>query len=282
MHKTPLSARKAPRTRQRVALRCAAAVLLCLNLNYSAAQATDTVAPPEPLASAPAPAKHATTPIPTTSQALRTKAMVGASTALLPPDWASLDAAQKAILSPLARDWDSLEAGRKSKWLEVAARFPTLPAAEQSRMRERMRDWSRLSAAERQQARAGFQAAQQLNAGDRQAKWEAYQALPAEKRQQLVDKASKKQAGKKVGIPSATANESQAKSNLVPAASKNSSKKAVAPSLLQAKPGASTILITQTAIRPSHLRAGQTKVWADPSLVDSKTLLPKQRPASAP
>ena len=208
--------------------------------------------------------------------------ILGAGTALLPPNWTALSAAQKKILAPLERDWDGLDTGRKSKWLEVAQRFPGLPAEEQARMQERMRDWTRLSAAERQQARAGFQAAaQQLNPGDRQAKWEAYQALPPEKRQQLADKAAKKQAPKKVGVPAAAAIASQTKSNLVPALPKSLPVKPVAPSVLQAKPGVSTVLITQHALRPSHQRAGQTKVWADPSLVDSKTLLPKRRPASA-
>lgn len=234
----------------------------------------------QPAASA-APAPKAQPSSQAASAAKRVSApILGAGTALLPPAWLGLSVTQKKILAPLERDWDGLDAGRKSKWLEVAQRFPALPAEEQARMQERMRDWTRLSAVERQQARAGFQAAaQQLNPGDRQAKWEAYQALPPEKRQQLAEKAAKKQAPKKVGVPTAAAIQSQSKSNLVPALPKNLPVKPVAPSLLQAKPGVSTVLITQTALRPSHQQAGQTKVWADPTLVDSKTLLPK-RPAA--
>jgi len=277
--------------RPELALLCrgiAAAVLLSFGASAVLAQALPADAasaalpPPAALPAASAvPAAKALPPAQAASAAKRAAApILGAGTALLPPAWHGLSATQKKILAPLERDWDGLDAGRKSKWLEVAQRFPALPADEQARMQERMRDWTRLSAAERQLARAGFQAAaQQLNPGDRQAKWEAYQALPPEKRQQLADKAAKKQAPKKVGVPTAAAIESQNKSNLVPALPKNLPVKPVAPSLLQAKPGVSTVLITQTALRPSHQRAGQTKVWADPNLVDSKTLLPK-RPAA--
>lgn len=282
---------KGASVRPELALLCrdlAAAVLLSFGTSAALAQALPadaaSAALPTPAAlpaASAAPAPKALPPAQAASAAKRNTApILGAGTALLPPAWQGLSATQKKILAPLERDWDGLDAGRKSKWLEVAQRFPALPAEEQARMQERMRDWTRLSAAERQQARAGFQAAaQQLNPGDRQAKWEAYQALPPEKRQQLADKAAKKQAPKKVGVPTAAAIESQNKSNLVPALPKNLSVKPVAPSLLQAKPGVSTVLITQTALRPSHQRAGQTKVWADPNLVDSKTLLPK-RPAA--
>lgn len=267
----------------------AAATLLSIGTSAVFAQAPSAEAASTPL---PAPASlpaASAAPTPTTrpsaqaaSAAQRAPApTLGAGTALLPPAWQGLSATQKKILAPLERDWDGLDAGRRSKWLEVAQRFPALPADEQARMQERMRDWTRLSAVERQQARAGFQAAaQQLNPGDRQAKWEAYQALPPERRQQLADKAAKKQAPKKVGVPTAAAIESQSKSNLVPTLTKNLLAKPVAPSLLQAKPGVSTVLITQTALRPSHQRAGQTKVWADPNLVDSKTLLPKRQTAT--
>jgi len=281
---------KGASSRPELALLCrgfAAAALLSFGTSTVLAQA-----PAAEVASAPLPALPAAsaTPSPKAQPSAQAASAakraptptLGAGTALLPPAWQGLSATQKRILAPLERDWDGLDAGRRSKWLEVAQRFPALPAEEQARMQERMRDWTRLSAVERQQARIGFQAAaQQLNPGDRQAKWEAYQALPPEKRQQLADKAAKKQAPKKVGVPTAAAIESQSKSNLVPALTKNLPAKPVAPSLLQAKPGVSTVLITQMALRPSHQQAGQTKVWADPNLVDSKTLLPKRQPAAS-
>ena len=212
---------------------------------------------------------------------------IAAPNALLPaPTWARLTPAQKEILLPLQQDWDALDAARKSQWLEVATRFSGLPAQEQSRVQERMREWTRLSPAERQQARISFQGAKKINADERQAKWEAYQALPQEQRQQLADKAAKKlenQASKptKSGLLAQTSSGPQAKSNLVPKATSSQAPKAVAPSLLQAKPGATTVLITQDKLVPSHQRAGYTKVLANPDLVDSKTLLPKRPAISA-
>ncbi|MCV2355052.1 DUF3106 domain-containing protein [Paucibacter sp. B2R-40] len=215
---------------------------------------------------------------------------IAAPNALLPaPGWAKLNGAQKIALQPLEHDWDGLDTARKSQWLEVATRFSALPAEEQWRLQERMREWARLSPAERQQARIGFQGAKKIGADERQAKWQAYQALPAEQRQQLADKAAKKletQSAKMTGItPSGLSTQSnnapQAKSNRVPAAVPDLAPKAVAASLLQAKPGATTVLITQDKLIPAHQQAGNTKVLANPDLVDSKTLLPKRQASGA-
>lgn len=236
-------------------------------------QASDAASAPEATASVPMPA-----PAPVFQPLPNTPPQLAAPTTLLPqPMWAALTRTQKAALAPLERDWDTLDPARKSKWLELAPRFAALPAEEQTRIHERMRAWASLSPAERQQARVGYQVAQQIKAGDRQAKWEAYQALPPEKRRELADKAAQKQ-NKPPG--KAEPDLSLAKSNLVPALPKGQPAKPVAPSVLQAKPGASTVLITQGKTVPSHQQAGQTKVFADPDLVDSKTLLPRRLPAS--
>lgn len=208
-------------------------------------------------------------------------ALAAPATALAPPLWQGLTRSQKLVLMPLERDWDSLDAQGRSKWLEIAARFNSLPAEEQARLRERMGAWARSSPAERQQARIGFQAGQQMAADRRQAKWEAYQALPPEKRQELADKAAQKRTAKAQAPQVGTGSGPQAKSNLVPAAPKGLPLRPVATSVLQAKPGATTVLITQVKRLPAHQQAGQTKVFADPDLVDSKTLLPKQRIAAA-
>ena len=203
------------------------------------------------------------------------------ATALQPPFWQTLNAPQKIALAPLERDWDALDASSRSKWLSIATRFAALPAEEQTRMHERMRAWARSSPAERQQARIGFQVAQQIAADQRQAKWEAYQALPPEKRQELADKAAQKRVAKSPGPHLVGNDEPQTKSNLVPAALRGQPLKSVTPAVLQAKPGATTVLITQIKILPPHQQAGQTKVFADPDLVDSKTLLPKRRMVAA-
>ncbi len=202
---------------------------------------------------------------------------ISATSLPAPLMWKDLTQAQKQALAPLERDWDSLDASRRRKWLDVAGRLPMLQADEQARMQERMRDWASLTPTERQQARIGFQVTQQVKSDEREAKWAAYQALPAEKRQELSDKAASKLSKKAPAANKvATEGASQLKSNLVPAAPKGPLVKQVAPSVLQAKQGASTMLITQVSSQPAHLQAGQTKVLADPALVDSKTLLPKQ------
>ena len=199
------------------------------------------------------------------------------ATALQQPTWLLLSSAQKAALMPLERDWDGLDTSSRSKWLGIATRFAALPAEEQARMHERMRAWARSSPADRQRARIGFQVAQQIAVEQRQAKWEAYQALPAEKRQELADKATQKRAAKPPARRVAVSDSPQPKKNLVPAALKGLPVKSVAPSIVQAKPGATTVFMTQIKTLPSHQQAGQTKVFADPDLVDSKTLLPKRR-----
>lgn len=249
-------------------------------------QAADPASAPEATSAASAPAQTATLPIAGPSVVLPAAAppLTSPTTLLPPPTWAGLTRAQKTALAPLERDWEVLGPVRKTKWLEVAARYSTLPIEEQARLHQRMREWALLSPAERQQARIGYQAAQQMTIGDRQAKWEAYQALSPERRQELADKAVKKQTTKPVSPVAKSTAPSETgvlpKSNLVPTPPKNQPAKAVATSVLQAKPGASTVLITQVKTVPAHLQPGQTKIFADPELVDSKTLLPKRRPVS--
>ena len=194
--------------------------------------------------------------------------------------WQGLAASYKRVLAPLERDWDSLDPASQGKWLEVAGRYGTLPAEEQQRVQQRMGEWARMTPAERQQARFGFKGVQQIKADDRQAKWEAYQSLPPERRQELADKAAMKVA-QKASAPAATPGPGAgSKSNLVPAAPATPTGRPVAPSVLQAKPGVTTVLITQAPTPPRHQMPGMPKLIADPSLVDPKTLLPK--PASAP
>ncbi|MBV8125571.1 MAG: DUF3106 domain-containing protein [Burkholderiaceae bacterium] len=197
------------------------------------------------------------------------------------PDWVQLTPAQKQVLSPLQTDWNQLDSAQKSKWLEVAARFHTITPDEQTRIHQRMTDWARLSPTQRQQARVAFQTTQRLQVHDIEAKWDAYQSLPPERRAELAAKAAQKAAAHKQPHPHANGLPPQGltKNNLVPI-SKPQAIVAIAPSILQARPGATTILITQGAVQPIHQPAGLPKVLADPNLVDGKTLLPKRNAAA--
>jgi hypothetical protein len=63
--------------------------------------------------------------------------------------------------------------------------------------------------------------------------------------------------------------------------------KPVAPTIVQAKPGATTTLMTRRAEPPAHQKPGQPKIAAKPDQVNSQTLLPQRGPqataaASAP
>jgi len=250
-------------------LACAsAAAQQVLQTEDVAATATTSSAAADTSASAPMAVSALTAPKPHGKSAAAIS-LVGSS------NWASLNPSQRTVLSPLASDWDALETTSQRKWLEVAARFHTLSPEQQARIKERMSDWARMSPNERLQARAGFQASQQGRSADLQAKWEAYQALPAEQRQQLAEKGKHKQAA--APTKPASAPSTNAKNNLVPAPQRRVIV-AISPSVLQAKPGATTVLITQGAERPTHQWAGQTKVLVDPALVDPQTLLPKRSP----
>lgn len=208
--------------------------------------------------------------------------------------WNSLSAAQRLALAPLEKDWGRLDQQRRLKWLEIAARFPSLPADEQARMQERMRSWAELSPTERGQARLMFQQAKQIAPESRQAKWEAYQALEPEQRQELADKAAKRTSASNTANGTSQAKTARnlaperkaaladrVKSNLVPDRNSAPVLKSVTPTLVQNKPGASTTLINQAAARPAHQQGGLTKIVAAPDLVDSNTLLPKRGAASA-
>lgn len=235
------------------------------------AQALDAASAPESAAaSAPAPAAPAPVARPAGPVLPPVSALAAA------PTWQSLTPAQRDLLAPLASDWDKLGPTQRSKWLNATPRLAALPAPELARLHERMRDWAHLTPSERANARISFQVAKQVDAEQRQAKWEAYQALPPEKRQELADKAAaRRKAQTKATGPVAKPVAAGPKSNLVPAAPKLVAPVPVNGSLIQAKPGATTVLINRGLALPSHHAAGESKVVADPALVDAKTLLPK-------
>jgi hypothetical protein len=146
-----------------------------------------------------------------------------------------------------------------------------------------MTEWARLTTQERSQARLNFQEAKQINAIDRKARWDEYQALPPEKKQQLAARAEPRAASAagpaapKAGSPRDT----QAKSNIVPNPAFAAPPKVIAPSVVQARPGATTTLITKRPTPPSHQQAGLPKIAATPEFVNKATLLPQRGPQGA-
>ena len=110
-----------------------------------------------------------------------------AGTAESKPGWNELTQPQKQALAPLAGSWATLSEAHKRKWLALADSYPTMPPGEQARVHTRMAEWAALSPQQRNQARMNFAETQRLPAADdRKAKWEAYQALPAEEKRKLA------------------------------------------------------------------------------------------------
>jgi len=199
--------------------------------------------------------------------------------------WQSLTPAQREALRPLERDWPSIEAPRKQKWLALAARYHSLPPEERARIQARMTEWAKMTPAERGQARLRFEEARQVPATDRSARWQAYQALPPEERAQFAARAahaasSPAAADARAG-KSASRDSKEAKSNLVPNPALAQAPRSVAPTLVQAAPGATTTLITRQPTPPPHQQSGMPKIAATPEFVHRSTLLPKRGPQAA-
>lgn len=201
------------------------------------------------------------------------------------PRWQDLSPTQRSALKPLERDWSGIDASHKQKWLEIATRFPSLPPAEQNRISARMTQWAKMSPSARGQARINFQEARQITPQDRQARWEAYQALSPEQRRQLAARAAPANAGTRGGDaarkPVPARETMQTKSNLVPNPSFAAPPKPVAPTVVQAQPGATTSLVSKRPAPPSHQQPGMPKITASPGFVDKSTLLPQRGPQGA-
>ncbi len=195
-----------------------------------------------------------------------------------PPAWASLTHGQQAALAPLQRDWASIDLQRKQKWLEVAGRFPAMSSAERQRVQERMAEWARMTPVERTRARLQFQETRQFSPEDRQARWDAYRALADDERAALAQRA--KPAAKAASSVDPRAADASAKRNLVPPA-RQATVKPVAPTVVQAKPGATTSLMSTRAAPPAHQQPGLPKIAATEGFVNPNTLLPRRGPQGA-
>jgi hypothetical protein len=200
--------------------------------------------------------------------------------------WADMPQAHRLALKPLEAEWSVLGADSKQKWLEIAARFPTLPADERVRIQARMTEWARMSPQERGRVRLNFQEAKQASPRDRQAQWDAYQALPEEQKRQLAARAVPAETRRPVpllqgGAGTAVQEAAVAKSNIVPNPAYAQPLRQVAPTVVQAQPGATTTLITRRAAPPVHQQTGLPKISATPEFVDRATLLPQRGPQGA-
>lgn len=101
------------------------------------------------------------------------------------PAWTELTAAQQHALAPLMSSWTGMSEGHKRKWIALSTNYGAMKPAEQAKLHERMTEWAALSPQQRAQARLNFAQTQELSSDEKRAKWEAYQALPAEERRKL-------------------------------------------------------------------------------------------------
>jgi hypothetical protein len=194
------------------------------------------------------------------------------------PSWQQLSAQQRGALAPLENEWSSIDEPRKRKWLDLAERLPKMSPDERQRIQDRMADWSRLSPDERGRARQRYQESRGISAQERQQRWEAYQALPAERRRELAQEVRPPR-----NVPDAKTGSAreQKKSNIVPNPSYAAPPKPVAPSVLQARPGATTTLMSRPPAPPPPQQTGLPKIAAQPGFVDRSTLLPQRGPQGA-
>ncbi len=201
--------------------------------------------------------------------------------------WQALTPIQRQALGPLEKEWPGIDATRKQKWLVIADRYPSLPVPERARITERMTEWARLTPAERGEVRLRYQEARQVPAPARSARWEEYQNLPADTKQQLAARAASSAAaarpvpgsGAKAVLPARDA--TQAKANVVPNPALAHPPLQVAPTVVQAAPGATTRLITRPVTPPPHQQSGMPKIAATPEFVNRSTLLPRRGPQAA-
>ena len=225
-----------------------AGALLWLGLAQSSALAQAPSQPASPAAPASVPAASPV-PAPAASAAANRAASSKSTAAALKsnnrhvtkPLWSELAPAQQQALAPLAGKWDTVSDAQKRKWLALSKNFPRMSQAEQDKLHSRMSEWAALSPQQRTEARLNFGETKKLSPDDKKAKWEAYQALPAEEKRKLAASAPK---------PPATA------AALRPVARE------------------------KMADVPKPKRVSQTpRIAAEPGQVDHNTLLPQPSPA---
>ncbi|WP_425259757.1 DUF3106 domain-containing protein [Rubrivivax sp. RP6-9] len=196
-----------------------------------------------------------------------------------PPAWSQLTKAQQTVLAPLQRDWSAIDSQQKAKWLEVAGRYPKMHPADRQRLQERMAAWARMTPAERTRARMQFKESRQFSPEDRQARWEAYQALPDDERRKLAQQRAKPAVKASAANGNGTG-EPAPKRNIVSPA-RQTAAKPVTPTVVQARPGATTSVMSTRTPAPAHQQPGLPKIAATEGFVHPDTLLPRRGPQGA-
>jgi hypothetical protein len=180
--------------------------------------------------------------------------------------WSTLSPSQREALDPLRGNWSRLSPDQQEKWLAIANRFQGLPPAERERLQRRMDNWAQLSPRERDRARQNYQESRGYDGDDRRARWEAYQALPPERRRELARDADERRPPPRRGRDDGADEREGRKSNLVQPL----------PAAPRGRPGATTTPMSRAAQPPAHQQAGLPKIAATPGFVEPRTLLPQR------
>ncbi|WOP14354.1 DUF3106 domain-containing protein [Ottowia sp. SB7-C50] len=102
-------------------------------------------------------------------------------------EWGSLNGERRAALQPLEKLWPTLSADQQRKWVALTQNYSRMSPDERSTLQSRMAEWVNLTPAQRTQARLNFGEVRKVPADEKRAKWEEYQALPAEQRERLAN-----------------------------------------------------------------------------------------------
>lgn len=122
------------------------------------------------------------------------------------PRWSDLSAMQRDTLAPLAGEWDHISASGKKTWLIMADRIALKSPEAKARAQKRIQAWAKMTPEQRNIIRTNYALAKKkLKPTEKMARWQNYQQLSDEQRQELAaakaagEKAENKQAKKTEG-----------------------------------------------------------------------------------
>lgn len=120
------------------------------------------------------------------------------------PAWSELTPTQQQSLKPLAATWNTIGEGQKRKWLQISKNYVSLSPADRATLDGRMNEWASMSALQRAQARLNFaktkELSKQLTPEEKKEKWQTYQALSAEEKTRLAQKAAPRPLGAAIAV----------------------------------------------------------------------------------
>ncbi len=135
------------------------------------------------------------------------------------PAWARLSAIEQRTLTPLKDTWSTLTVEQQNSWRSIVGRVQAKPRHVQRRLASRIAEWASLTPLQRAHARLNFlELSERYNQGQRKRQWQAYKRAKPDKEPVTLE---------------------PAQPGLLP------------PALVQASPGATTVLLSRLFDLPS-------------------------------